>query len=90
MSGSPRYKVYTAQREHVASCKHLEDCAAIVALYGNGAQVRVGHSMVIWTEGREEIPASESFDRAAEIMLWHERDAQAKAHAKAQSHVTAR
>ena len=82
MSASPRYKVYNTIGEYVASCKHLEDCACLAALYGNGATVRSGHSTVIWTEGKEEITAGESYDRAREIMEFRERDASAKAHAR--------
>lgn len=59
MSGAPSYKVYRplpgngTKREYVASCKYLEDAAAIVALYGDGAQIRWLHRAknVLWTEG---------------------------------------
>jgi hypothetical protein len=87
MSSSPKYKVYTHGQEYVASCKYLEDAACLCALYGNGTTVRVGHSTVIWREGAEEIPAGESYDRAAQIMSFHEADESAKAEARRQFHL---
>jgi hypothetical protein len=86
MSGSPKYKIYSASREYVASCKYLEDCAALAALRGDGTKVLLGHSTVLWIEGMEEIPAGESYDRAAEIMAFREQDAYAKAEAKLAIH----
>lgn len=88
MASAPKYKIYSGVGEYVASCKYLEDCAAFAAFRGDGTTVRVDHGPVIWTEGKEEIRAGESYDRAAEIMSFHERDEQAKAHAKAYAHRT--
>lgn len=88
MAGSPKYKVYSADNEYVASVKYLEDAAALCAMRGNGTTVRLGHGPTIWREGSEEIAAGESYDRAAEIMLFHERDEQAKALAKVRMHQT--
>lgn len=64
MAGSPRWKVYNTEGEYVASCKHVEDAAAIIALYGDGASIRDGHSKVVWLEGRDG-EAAESFDAVA-------------------------
>lgn len=81
MAGSPQFKIYNKGGEYVASCKYLEDCASLAALYGDGATVRLGHSTIIWREGEEEIPAGESYDRAAEIMRWHIADRHAQSEA---------
>ena len=72
MAGSPRYTIHSPQKEYVASCKYPSDAAALVGLYGPGAEVRIRHCRVVWLEGREEIPALESYDRAGTIIL--ERD----------------
>lgn len=85
MAGSPQYKIY-AGKEYVASVKYLEDAAALAAFRGDGTTVRFGHSTLLWTEGQEEIPAGESFDRAANIMRKREKEAHEKAYAKAYSH----
>jgi len=71
MARSPNWKVYNPQGDYVAACKHLEDAACLAGLYGHGATVRSGHAYkdCIWKEGHEEFSASESFDRAADLML---------------------
>lgn len=65
MAASPRFKVYRGG-EYVAACKYAEDAALLATT--DDAEIRLGHSRVIWREGAEEISASDSFDRAAEIM----------------------
>jgi hypothetical protein len=72
MAGSPRWKVYV-RGKYVASCKYLEDAAAIVALNGDGTEIRDDHGPVLWREGQEDFPASESYDGVAKVVL--ERDA---------------
>lgn len=68
MAGSPVYKVYDSKKNYVASCKHLEACAALANLYGEGTTIRYGHGKtIIWTEGKEEQPAGESYDYVAEV-----------------------
>lgn len=74
MAATPKYKVFTADNEYVASFKHLEDAAQFVAFRGSGSTVRLGHSIKLWTEGSEEFSADESFDNAAEIMRRRERE----------------
>jgi hypothetical protein len=66
---TPDFKVYSAGGEYVAACKYAEEAAALVALRGEGATVRVRHRWTVWTEGREAIPAGESYDLAAECMV---------------------
>ena len=68
MAASPQYKVYTPTKAYVAACKHAEDAAAIVALYGDGATIRAGHSIVLWTEGAEDAPAGDSYDHVAAVV----------------------
>ncbi len=64
MAYSPRFKVYTADNEYVAACKHAEDAAAIVASY-EGGTIRDGHRKVLWREGSEETSSGDSYDCTA-------------------------
>lgn len=68
MAGSPQLKVYSPSGEYVASCKHAEDAAALVSLYGDGATIRVGHRRTVWTEGAELQSAAESYDYVALVV----------------------
>ncbi len=68
MARSPQFKVYDKDGEYLASCHHLEHAAMIVAGIGaDGTTIRNGHSkkMILWTEGSEDFPASESYDGVA-------------------------
>ena len=65
MAAAPQWKVYR-DGEYVAACKYPEDAAALVAL--SGGIVKLGHSLIVWREGSEEIEAGDSYDRAASIM----------------------
>lgn len=67
MASAPQLKVYAPTGEYVASCKYAEDAAAIVAIYGEGSEIRIGHKKAncVWREGSEVQPASESFDQVA-------------------------
>lgn len=66
MASSPTWKVYSVDGEYVASCKYVEDAAALLsACYGIGATIRYGHSKKVWIEGTERQPASESYDFVA-------------------------
>jgi len=70
MAASPGLKVYDAENEYRAACHYAEDAAALVALLGDGATIRDGHSrrFVLWSEGNEEQPAAESYDYVAETV----------------------
>jgi hypothetical protein len=62
------FHVHNPSGTHVASCEHAEDAAAIVNLYGDGATIRFmqgGHAL--WTEGKEDMPAGESYDFVTEV-----------------------
>jgi hypothetical protein len=67
MAGTPRFKIYTPDGEYVAACKYAEESACLVAMMGDGATIRDGHSKkdIVWTEGREEQSAAESYDHVA-------------------------
>lgn len=69
MAKSPEFKVFTAAGEYVASCHYAEDAACLIALRGGGT-IRRGHSKrdIVWTEGAEDQPASESYDHVAEVI----------------------
>lgn len=62
MAATPEFKVYNPMGEYVAACKHPADAAAIVAAYGDGAEVRLGHGIVLWHEGAEDEQAGNSYD----------------------------
>jgi hypothetical protein len=47
MANSPRWKVYDHTGQYIASTKFIEDAAAVVALRGDGSQIRDGHSVAI-------------------------------------------
>jgi hypothetical protein len=70
MAASPQFKVYSASNEYRAALKYAEDAAAFVAILGDGATIRHGHSAkeIVWREGEEEFSASESYERAATRM----------------------
>lgn len=57
-------KIYTPGGNYAASCNDEGAAAALMAFYGDGAEIRNGHSKknVIWREGSEQQPAGESYD----------------------------
>jgi hypothetical protein len=69
MAKTPEFKVYKDSGEYVAACKYPEDAAAIVASYGDGATIRLGHRRVIWQEGSETQPAGESYDYVYQVVM---------------------
>ena len=74
MSRSPVWKIYTEKAtgilsEYVGSAKYPEYAAMLVACMGKGATVKLHHDVIVWIEGEEEFSASESYDRAAEMMV---------------------
>lgn len=60
-------KVYDGNGNFLASCVDSGSAAAVVALAGDGATIRNGHAKknVIWAEGNEAQPATESYDFVA-------------------------
>lgn len=70
MASSPQLKIFNPAGDYIGCMKHYEDAAMVVAAYGDGAQVRYGHSKkyTVWTEGSEELSAAASYDGAGAIM----------------------
>jgi hypothetical protein len=71
MACSPRFKVFNAGGDYRAAFKDLSEAAAFVAILGAGAEIRAGHARrtVLWREGSEQHPASESYDNVACVAL---------------------
>ncbi len=65
MAGSPVWKVYDPEGTYQASCKEPELAGLAMSFYGDGSTIRHGHTLVVWTEGQEECPGSESYDTVA-------------------------
>jgi len=68
MASSPDIKVYSPQGDYVASCKYVTDAAILMSSYGKGACIKYTHRIVVWREGSESQPASESYDHVAETV----------------------
>ena len=67
MAQSPTWKVYTANKEYIASVKLPDYGAMILAGIGqSGATLRYGHNKIVWTDFIDG-DASESYDKVAEI-----------------------
>lgn len=73
MAASPAYKVYDAKGTYQASCKELEACAALASFYGEGATIRLHHSDVLWTEGKDG-SSYESYDRTTAVALQRQQE----------------
>lgn len=67
MAASPRWKIYDDKGDYQAAVKEAEAAACLVSFYGLGATIRRGHNSrdIVWTEGREEVDAAESYDTVA-------------------------
>lgn len=70
MAASPDYKVYSVDNEYIGCTKHPFHAAMLIAGMGEGT-IRYGHDKknILWNEGHETIPASESYDTVSEICL---------------------
>jgi hypothetical protein len=68
MAATPRWKVYR-DGKYVASCKYVEDAAALIGM-SNCGDIRDGRDSlkVVWREGREAFSAAESYDEVARIV----------------------
>lgn len=64
LSPSLAFDVYNPDGERVAAIAHIEDGAAILALYGHGATIRAGAHIILYTNGVDG-EAGESFDAVA-------------------------
>ena len=67
MAATPRFKVFDSEGVYQAACKRPEEAAAVVALLGQGATIRDGHTKkdIVWHEGAEDQTAGESYDFVA-------------------------
>lgn len=61
-----KWAVHNPKGEHIANCRHAEDAASLMALYGAGAKIKYA-GKVVWSEGDEEFAAEESYDQVATI-----------------------
>lgn len=68
MASSPLWKVYNSDKEYRAACKDVEEAAVLVAFLGDGSTIRCDHALILWTEGKEDQPASESYDHVADVV----------------------
>ena len=68
MAQSPAWKLYTPDGDYEAACKNIIVAAAVVSVLGEGATIRRGHRLILWTEGKDGW-AGESYDDAAETAL---------------------
>lgn len=65
------YHVY-ADREKLASFKHVEDAALFVGNYSADPNRRITirhYTMTVWREGFEDTSAAESFDHVATVVF---------------------
>lgn len=68
MPHSPRYKIYNRHGEYVAACKDSTDAGAILALYGEGAQIRDhDHRRVLYVNDANNT-AADSYDAVADAV----------------------
>ena len=72
MATTPKYKIYDSDGQYQASVKDPVAAAALMALYGTGASVKLKHQQVLWVEGMEDTPAHESYSEAERLILWRE------------------
>lgn len=63
---TPQFKIYDANGEYQGCTKRAEEAGAVVALLGDGASIRYGHSKswTLWVEGRDG-NAADSYDVVA-------------------------
>jgi hypothetical protein len=62
------FRIYNADGEWMASARYAEDAARIVDLFEGGSVRYYPLNLVVWIDGREDQPASESWDHAAEVI----------------------
>lgn len=61
------WKVYNPLGTFMGATKHPADAAILVSAWGAGSKIKYGHSFTVWTEGKEEFSAAESYDRVGQI-----------------------
>ena len=73
MAKTHSWKVYKADNEYIASAKHPEYAAMVLAGLGqDGATIRLGHAKknTVWTEGVDG-HAWESYDQVVDTAFEH-------------------
>lgn len=83
MAASPKYKIYRG-KEYVGCVKDATDAAVLVSVQTDG-EVRLGHSFVLWREGKDGC-AGESYDTAAELILERERGVNQRSYERQHGH----
>lgn len=58
------YQVFNPSGEHIASTAHVEDAAALLAMNGDDATIRLSKAVVLYTNGKDG-NAGESYDAVA-------------------------
>lgn len=62
-----------------AKCLYAEDAAALVAVLGEGATICFGpRDVVVWEEGSESQPASESYDHVGDTCRTRSRESEVR------------
>ena len=63
MAASPRFKIYNNDNQYIGCMHDISDCVLAIA-DRKGCSIRQGHAKknIIWHEGHESQPSSESFD----------------------------
>ena len=74
MARAPRFKIYSSEGRYLGCLKDPSDAAAVVSMYGDGAQIRDGHAkkQTVWTEGADG-DAGDSYDHVA-TTIWRRVD----------------
>lgn len=73
MGSTPQFKVYDNENAYVAATVDAHLAAALLGAAGSDGW-KVKHSgRIIWREGSEDVPASASYDFAAEVMYYRVR-----------------
>lgn len=72
------WKIHLSTGKFIAACLYAEDAAALVASHGASATIRIGHTNVVWKEGKEIFGAGESYDRVASIIKERAREIERK------------
>lgn len=78
----PDWKVYNHLGSFMAATKHPADAAILVAAWGPGAKIKYKHHTTVWTEGKEEFRAGESYDQVAALCYKRAEDARREAQEK--------
>jgi hypothetical protein len=67
MAAIPIWKVYSKDGEYIGSLRSPCYAAPVITMLGDGSTIRYDHHLIVWTEGKESIPALESYDTVEDI-----------------------